>query len=70
MALKVWKAQAGYEAEVTPPHGGGRYWKTSRTLTLAELIEALKKQGCHQQDIGDALYEADPDWLSKRDRPG
>lgn len=65
MALKVWKTKDGYAAEVTPPHGDGRHWKTERAFSLAELIEALKKLGCHQQDIGDALYEADPDWLSK-----
>jgi hypothetical protein len=30
------------------------------------LIDALAELGFHQQDIGDAFYEADPDWL---DRP-
>jgi len=28
-----------------------------------QLIEELKGLGCHQQDIGDALDAADPDWL-------
>jgi hypothetical protein len=29
-----------------------------------ELIAALRDQGCHQTDIGDAFYAADPEWLS------
>ena len=31
---------------------------------LRELIDALQEQGCHEQDIGDALSAVDPDWVS------
>ncbi len=51
----------GYTARVTPPHGA---WETPGPMGLRELIDALQDQGCHQQDIGDALYDADPDWVS------
>jgi hypothetical protein len=27
----------------------------------------LREHGCHQTDIGDAFYEADPDWLDHLD---
>lgn len=53
-----------YEAKVTPPHS--RYeWSTTEPLPVRALIEELQRRGCHQQDIGDALYEIDPLWVSK-----
>ena len=64
MRLKILKvADDLYEAEVTPPHSTNP-WKTSKPLRLRELIVELEQQGCHQIDIGDALYEIDPNWLS------
>ena len=32
-----------------------------------ERNTALERRGCHQQDIGDLLYEIDPDWLTRLD---
>ena len=32
-------------------------------MAVDDLIEALRKLGCHQTDIGDAFYDADPNWL-------
>lgn len=32
-----------------------------------ELIDKLKSLGCHQVDIGDALYDCDPKWLDRLD---
>jgi hypothetical protein len=29
------------------------------------LIKELQARGCHQQDIGDAMYEQDPEWVEK-----
>jgi hypothetical protein len=31
-------------------------------MATDELVEALLGLGCHQSDIGDAFYEADPEW--------
>jgi hypothetical protein len=53
-----------YEAEATPPHVKIG-WLTAKPIPLRRLIEELESLGCHQQDIGDALYEQDPDWLAK-----
>jgi hypothetical protein len=32
---------------------------------VTELIDRLVELGFHQQDIGDAFYDADPDWLTR-----
>jgi hypothetical protein len=34
-------------------------------VTQAVAIDALLAHGWHQTDIGDAFYEADPDWLER-----
>jgi hypothetical protein len=28
-------------------------------------MSVLRSLGCHQTDIGDAFYAADPEWLSR-----
>lgn len=60
--IQIKKSARGYEAEITPPHGADRHWTTPEPLPLDRLITALRERGCHQRDIGDALYEADPTW--------
>jgi hypothetical protein len=52
-----------YEATVTPPDGDGLVWSTPRAMTTNDLVAALRERGCHTTDIGDAFYEADPEWL-------
>ncbi len=51
-----------YEAMVTPQHGGSEAWSTPRPMPRDALIAALRDRGCHRSDIGDAFYEADPEW--------
>ena len=51
-----------YDAEATPPHVRVA-WSTATPLPIPPLIEELQSRGCHQRDIGDALYEQDPNWL-------
>jgi hypothetical protein len=53
-----------YTAQISPPHGTGSTWSTERPVTGRELTALLLAQGCHQTDIGDALYAADAEWLS------
>ncbi len=65
MAIMISRKGDGYVAEVTPPHGGGTPWSTSAPVSARELVQELTRRGCHQTDIGDAFYEADPAWILK-----
>lgn len=65
MILRIQRVQSGYTASVTPSHGDDVRWATTTPVDQGELIDALVELGFHQQDIGDALYEADPEWLNR-----
>ena len=65
MAIRIEKVDGGYVARVTPPHGDGHSWTSERPQTAKALAAELQSRGCHQTDIGDAFYEADPNWLSE-----
>lgn len=65
MSLNVRRTPSGlYLASATPPHVMNP-WSTDQPVSLRQLIEELRARGCHQQDIGDALYQQDPQWLEK-----
>jgi len=64
MAISIQKAEGGYTAQVTPPHGD-RPWATERPMSVKELVAALRALSCHTTDIGDAFYEANPNWLEE-----
>lgn len=68
MTILVKRVGALYTAETMPPHGGEEPWSSSTPMSRAALIQLLRARGCHQTDIGDAFYEADPEWLL-RDQP-
>jgi len=56
-----------YEANVMPPHSSVE-WSTPGPMTVDDLDRKLFELGCHPTDIGDAFYEADPDWITKTER--
>lgn len=58
MPIKVVPQGNLYTAEVTPPHGGGRPWRSPRPMKVMELVAALKAIGCDQKDISDAFEAA------------
>lgn len=62
VAIRIERVGNLYRAEVSPPHAGGSSWTTPKPMTVDDLIAALRDLGCHQTDIGDALYQADPEW--------
>jgi hypothetical protein len=70
MAITIRRVGDRYLAEVTPPHAGGTAWTTPAPLEAQELIRDLLGRGCHQTDIGDALYEADDAWLLRLEERG
>jgi hypothetical protein len=62
MGLSIKKLPSGLcEASATPPHVKDA-WTTPEPLPARDLIKELQARGCHQQDIGDAMYEQDPSW--------
>lgn len=65
MPIEVCKDGDRYTASVTPPHGGGQAWATPEPLTAQDLVEQLLALGCHQTDVGDAMYAADRGWLNE-----
>ncbi len=65
MLLRIQRVLNGYTATVTPSHGDNVRWETPTPVSQGVLIDALTDLGFHQQDIGDACYEADPDWLER-----
>lgn len=65
MQLRIERHENGYTASVTPSHGDNLRWEQSEPIGQGALIDALVELGFHQQDIGDAFYEADPDWLNR-----
>jgi len=64
VAILIKTAEGGYTAQVTPPHGD-HLWATARPMSVNELVDALRTLGCHTTDIGDAFYEANPNWLDE-----
>jgi hypothetical protein len=54
-----------YLAQVTPPHSQRGDWTSQVALSADELIVRLEDLGCHQTDIGDAFFKADPQWLTR-----
>jgi hypothetical protein len=61
--IEIEKHSDLYVATVTPPHGDGTLWR-SPELSRDALIAELRARGCHTTDIGDAFYEANPEWLT------
>jgi hypothetical protein len=64
MSISVRRVRDGYEAQLSPPHGK-EPWTTEGPITKKQLIAKLGELGCHQTDIGDAFYSADPLWLAR-----
>ena len=64
MAIEIiYHPNGRYSATVSPPHSGLRPSSILHPVAAAELIDRLQQLGCHQTDIGDAFYAANPKWL-------
>lgn len=67
--IKISKTASGeYIAYVTPYDQPAEPWRAG-PLSADALIDTLRDKGCHTTDITDALYEADPDWLTRSENP-
>ena len=67
MSISITRHPNGYAAVLTPPEGKSPHWESGPPQGLRALIELLKRQGCHQTDITDVLYEVNPLWLKELD---
>ena len=68
MSIQITRtSENAYLANVTPPHGRGREWAIDTPVSARELVALLIDRGCHQTDIGDAFFDADPEWLMHLD---
>jgi hypothetical protein len=65
MAIVIKKSGSACEAVATPPHITGPAWQSSQPMPARELMAALLERGCHQTDVGDARYAANPNWLAE-----
>jgi hypothetical protein len=65
VAITIKQHERGYTAAITPPHGE-EVWSTTAPMAVDALVAKLSELGCHQTDIGDAFYEANPLWLDNR----
>jgi hypothetical protein len=65
MAIVIKQSGSDYEAVLTPPHIADQAWQSLKPMPARELIAALVARGCHQTDVGDAFYAANPNWLSE-----
>ena len=64
MPIRITKMADGfYRADILRMGAHLPIWSSNGVLTRADLIAVLRSQGQHQTDIGDAFYEADPNWL-------
>jgi hypothetical protein len=68
MAIRVQKVEDDlYEAVLTLPDMPDvkEAWISPAPMGARQLTKELLRRGCHQQDIGDALYAVDPSWVEK-----
>jgi hypothetical protein len=58
-------SEAYYRASATPPHVL-ESWSSTDPLRLHQVCKELIARGVHQTDVGDAIDQADRDWLNNR----
>ena len=65
MALKIVRVSDDlYSVCATPPEVREE-WASTEPIRGRQLTRELLDRGAHQTDVGDAMYEADPDWIGK-----
>ena len=61
--IKIEKVGSLFIVHATPPHVREE-WVCEGPSAVNAIIQELRARGAHQTDIGDAFYEADPNWIS------
>ncbi len=65
MPITIHRHRDKYDVSATPDYGHGVSWTSPEPLSREELIRRLQELGWHQIDIGDALHQADREWLER-----
>lgn len=65
MALKIVKVSDDLYSVIATPPDVNEEWSPPKPLRGRRLSCELIERGAHQGDVGDAMYEADPDWIRK-----
>jgi len=58
-------SEAFYVAAVTPPDMA-QPWSTAEPVRMHVLAEQLLQLGLHQVNVGDAIDQADRDWIREK----
>jgi hypothetical protein len=66
--IRVWMRDKAYEAEVLPSAFNEVSWHSDGPMTGTDLLRQLLDLGFHQQDVVDAMADADPTFLEKLNR--
>jgi hypothetical protein len=64
MTLNIKKVGEDRYLATATPRNVSEDWTTKEALTANQLAEEIFKRGGHQTDIGDALHEANLEWLA------
>ena len=65
MALKIVKVSDDLYTVCASPPDVEEEWSPSEAVRGRHLTRELIERGAHQIDVGDAMYQADPDWIRK-----
>jgi len=65
MSIKVTKVSQAYYGVVAMPPDVYEPWSSTELLRLNDLCAELTARGAHQREVGDAIDQADRDWLDR-----
>jgi hypothetical protein len=65
MAIKIERVDDDLYCVSASPPEASEIWSPPERMTGREATKGLIAKGCHQQDVGDAMYAADPNWVEK-----
>ncbi len=65
MALRISKVSDDLYKVCASPPDVKEEWSPCEPVRGRRLTRELTDRGAHQIDVGEAMHEADPDWISK-----
>lgn len=65
MRIRVWRRDDLYDVLVTGAPGRTRPCRSGEPLNAVEVVTFLEELGCHPNDVGAAMFDADPLWMER-----